>query len=123
MAADRIKDHATPTGLEGGAAGSEHEGDVHGMTNADENRQRDEKRSGKTEGRAENAQPHRESGKAAEDTPVHRLRTTSYTEMDEQAAEEGEAGLAARTPHEMSLHDELSRTPVEKNRNKESSAD
>ena len=39
------------------------------------------------------------------------LRATSRTEMEESIAEEAEGGMAARTAQEMSLHDELSRTP------------
>ena len=42
-----------------------------------------------------------------------RFRTTSKTELEEEMAEDAEGGLAARTAHEMSLHDELSRTPTD----------
>lgn len=48
-----------------------------------------------------------------EGSKPHRTRATSMTEMDEAATNEGE-NLAARTPHEMDLHDELSRTPTKK---------
>lgn len=42
-----------------------------------------------------------------------RFRTTSKTALEEKIEAQAEGGLAARTAHEMSLHDELSRTPTD----------
>ena len=45
-----------------------------------------------------------------------RFRTTSKTELEEEIEEKAEGGMAARTAHEMSLHDQLSRTPTDENK-------
>jgi hypothetical protein len=97
---DNVKDHARPTGLGGGAAGSEYEGQVSGAPRKEENVAADLERQ-----RTGDLAGLEKSDKA------HRLSTTSRTEVDDLVAREGENGMVARTPEQMALYDELSRIP------------
>lgn len=100
VTSENIRERATATDIEGGT-GSEHEQQVYGMRHAPEDREQRQ---------ADRADTPPEA--TDDDVETRRLRTTSYTAMDDEAAEEGEQGLAPRTAYEMSLHDELSRTPT-----------
>ena len=96
-----VRERATATDIEGGT-GSEHEQKVYGMRHAPEDREARQERRADTPPEAFD-----------DDVETRHLRTTSYTEMDEEAAEEADKGLAPRTAYEMSTHDELSRTPID----------
>ena len=88
-----VKEQTSATKAKEGAAGSEHSLETSGMRHAPEDRERRREDRAHVEG----------------DGDVHELRTTSRTEMDREAEKRGKGQLAARTPQEMSLHDELSR--------------
>ncbi len=97
--------------LPGGGMNSEHEYDTSGMRGITREYEHELAEAAGEEAVREDVQQilDVEQGKA-DDPETRHLATTSYTHMD-RVAEQG-GTLAARTAQEMSLHDELSRTPT-----------
>lgn len=86
----------------GGGDASEHEQETSGMRHAPRDKARAHER---------NEEARAEQTSKAQDPSAGHFRTTSYTEMDRRADQNSQEHRTARTPHEMSFHDELNRLP------------
>lgn len=116
MADQRKEYHPMRPNVQGGEQNSEHELDVAGMRGSTASGDMQVEKERAEEGSLENLRKHRvERGESPEEPVVVRPRTSSVTSMEERIEEKERPGeLLARTPQEMSYHDELSREPVKK---------